>query len=43
MTTSAKHLSRKELRQPDNFMLFTQRALSFIQQKRRLFILAGAL
>jgi predicted negative regulator of RcsB-dependent stress response len=43
MATSAKHLSRKELRQPDSFVLFTQRALAFVQQKRRLFILAGAL
>ena len=43
MATSAKHLSRKELRQPDRFMLFTQRALAFVQQKRRHFILAGAL
>lgn len=43
MATSAKHLSRKELRQPDNFVLFTQRALSFVQQKRRLFTIAGAL
>ena len=43
MATSAKHFSRKELRQPDNFVLFTQRALSFVQQKRRLFIIAGAL
>jgi predicted negative regulator of RcsB-dependent stress response len=43
MATSAKHLSRKELRQPDRFVLFTQRALAFVQQKRRHFILAGAL
>jgi predicted negative regulator of RcsB-dependent stress response len=43
MATSAKHLSRKELRRPDSFVLFTQRALAFVQQKRRLFILAGAL
>jgi predicted negative regulator of RcsB-dependent stress response len=43
MATSAKHLSRKELRQPDNFVLFTQRALGFVQKNRRLFILAGAL
>jgi predicted negative regulator of RcsB-dependent stress response len=43
MATSAKHLSRKELRQPDSFVLFIQQALSFVQQKRRLFILAGAL
>ena len=43
MATSAKHLSRKELRQPDNFVLFTQRALAFVQQKRRVLILAGAL
>ena len=43
MATSAKHLSRKELRRPDNFVLFTQQALAFVQQKRRLFILAGAL
>ena len=43
MATSAKHLSRKELRQPDSFVLFTQRALAFVQQKRRHFILAGAL
>ena len=43
MATSAKHFSRKELRQPDNFVLFTQRALSFVQQKRRLFVIAGAL
>jgi predicted negative regulator of RcsB-dependent stress response len=43
MATSAKHLSRKELRQPDSFVLFTQRALGFVQQKRRLFILAAAL
>jgi predicted negative regulator of RcsB-dependent stress response len=43
MATSAKHLSRKELRQPDNFVLFTQRALGFVQQNRRVLILAGAL
>jgi predicted negative regulator of RcsB-dependent stress response len=43
MATSAKHLSRKELRQPDRFVLFTQRALGFIQEKRRVFIIAGAL
>ena len=43
MAASAKHLSRKELRQPDSFVLFTQRALAFVQQKRRHFILAGAL
>jgi predicted negative regulator of RcsB-dependent stress response len=43
MATSAKHLSRKELRHPDNFMLFTQRALGFVQQNRRVLILAGAL
>jgi len=43
MATSAKHLSRKELRQPDSFMFFTQRALGFVQQKRRHFIVAGAL
>lgn len=43
MATSAKHLSRKELRQPDSFMFFTQRALGFVKQKRRHFIVAGAL
>jgi len=43
MATSAKHLSRKELRQPDSFMLFTQRALGFVQQHRRVLLLAGAL
>ena len=43
MATSAKHLSRKELRQPDSFVLFTQRALGFVQQNRRIFIIAGAL
>jgi predicted negative regulator of RcsB-dependent stress response len=43
MATSAKHLSRKELRQPDSFMFFTQRALGFVQEKRRHFIVAGAL
>jgi predicted negative regulator of RcsB-dependent stress response len=43
MVTSAKHLSRKELRQPDSFVFFTQRALGFVQQNRRYFILAGAL
>ena len=43
MATSAKHLSRKELRQPDAFVLFTQRALDFVQQNRRSFILVGVL
>ena len=43
MAPSAKHLSRKELRQPDSFLLYTQRALDFVQRKRQLFILAGAL
>ncbi|HEX6174145.1 MAG TPA: tetratricopeptide repeat protein [Candidatus Binatia bacterium] len=42
MATSAKHFSRKELRQPDNFVLFTQRVLGFVQQNRRVLILAGA-
>jgi predicted negative regulator of RcsB-dependent stress response len=43
MATSAKHLSRKELRQPDRFVLFTQRALGFVQEKRRLLIVVGVL
>jgi predicted negative regulator of RcsB-dependent stress response len=43
MATSAKHLSRKELRQPDRFVLFTQRALGFVQEQRRLLIMVGVL
>ena len=43
MATSAKHVSRKELRDPDRFLVFTQRALNFVQERRRVFILAGAL
>jgi predicted negative regulator of RcsB-dependent stress response len=43
MATSAKHLSRKELREPDRFMAFTQRALGFVKERRQLFSLAGAL
>ena len=41
MATSAKHLSRKELRQPDQFMIWTQRAFDFINEKRLLLIVAG--
>jgi outer membrane protein assembly factor BamD (BamD/ComL family) len=43
MAPSAKHLSRKELREPDRFIEFTQRALDVIREKRRLIGLAGAL
>jgi predicted negative regulator of RcsB-dependent stress response len=43
MATSAKHLSRKELRQPDRFVLFTERAFCFVQQNRRLLIVVGVL
>lgn len=42
MATSAKHLSRKELREPDRFMVFTRRALGFVKERRLLFIVAGA-
>jgi predicted negative regulator of RcsB-dependent stress response len=43
MAPSAKHLSRKELREPDRFMVFTQQALGFVNERRQLFIVAGAL
>ena len=43
MAPSAKHLSRKELREPDRFMAFTQRALGFVKERRQLFAVAGAL
>ena len=43
MATSTKHLSRKELREPDRFMAFTQRALGFVKERRQLFTVAGAL
>jgi predicted negative regulator of RcsB-dependent stress response len=43
MATSAKHLSRKELREPDRFMAFTQRALGFVKERRQLFSVAGVL
>ena len=43
MATSVKHISRKELRQPDGFVVFTQRALALVKQNRRYFIVAGVL
>ena len=43
MAPSAKHLSRKELREPDRFLVFTQQALGFVNERRQLFIVAGAL
>lgn len=43
MAPSAKHLSRKELREPDRFMAFTQRALGIVKERRQLFAVAGAL
>lgn len=43
MATSAKHLSRKELREPDRFMVFTQQALGFIKERRLLVIVTGVL
>jgi predicted negative regulator of RcsB-dependent stress response len=43
MATSVKHLSRKELREPDRFMAFTQRALGFVKERRQLFSVAGAM
>jgi predicted negative regulator of RcsB-dependent stress response len=43
MATSAKHISRKQLRQPDRFMVLTQKALDFAREKRTLLIILGAL
>ena len=43
MATSVKHISRKELRQPDSFVVFTQRTLALVKQNRVYFILAGVL
>jgi predicted negative regulator of RcsB-dependent stress response len=43
MATSVKHISRKELRQPDGFVVFTQRALALVKQNRRYLIVAGVL
>jgi predicted negative regulator of RcsB-dependent stress response len=43
MAPSAKHLSHKELREPDRFMVFTRRALGFVKARRQLFSGAGAL
>ena len=43
MAPSAKHLSRKELREPDRFMAFSQRALDFVKERRQLLTVAGAL
>ena len=43
MASSAKHISRKELREPDRFMVVTQQVLDFLRQNRVLAILAGVL
>ena len=43
MATSVKHISRKALRQPDGFVVFTQRALALVKQNRRYLIVAGVL
>jgi predicted negative regulator of RcsB-dependent stress response len=41
MATSAKHLSRKELREPDRFMVVTQQVLDFVRDNRVLTISAA--
>lgn len=43
MATASKRLTRKQIREPDKFLVFTQQALDFARDRRPLIIAAAAL
>jgi predicted negative regulator of RcsB-dependent stress response len=42
MRTAARRISRKDIRQPDNFVLLSRRILAFAKANRAAFVAAGA-